>query len=147
MYYQEIEYKDKQDMINRLVGKRIIEWNEEYLKLDDGTVITIEMTENDCCASAYGEFKDVTLEAVITDIRFNKPVLNSFNEDESYTTQEVVFVHNQNKIAQADLYADNGNGDYYYSVVAFKIQGVYYAHLGSGDGEVDEHSVSCNKEK
>ena len=124
-------------MIDRLVGKRIVGWSEDYLKLDDGTIITIEMTEFDCCASAYGEFKDVELEAVITDIRFNKPVLNSPYEDgyETYTTQEVVFVHNQNKIAQANLYADNGNGDFYYSVVAFKIKGVYYAPLGSRDGE------------
>ena len=110
MCYDEIEYKDKQEMIDRLVGKRIIEWSKDHLKLDDGSIINIEMTEYDCCAMAYGEFKDVKLEAVITDIRFNKPALN-YCEDESSTTQEVVFIHNQNKIAQADLYADNGNGD------------------------------------
>lgn len=131
----EISYKDKQDMIDRLVGKRIVEWSEDYLKLDDGTIITIEMTESDCCATASGEFKNVELEAVITDIRFNKPILNNRCEDETYSTQEAVFVHNQNKIGQADLYADNGNGDYYYSVVAFKIKSIYYAPLGSGDGE------------
>lgn len=81
MCYEEIEYKDKQDMIDRLVGKKIIDWSQDYLKLDDGTVITIEMTESDCCAIAYGEFKDIRLEAVITDIRFNKPVLNRFDGD------------------------------------------------------------------
>ncbi|MCW6678182.1 hypothetical protein NH286_03315 [Anaerococcus sp. NML200574] len=135
MCYEEIKYKDKQDMIDRLVGKKIVDWNQDYLKLDDGTVITIEMTESDCCATASGEFKNVELEAVITDIRFNKPILNNRCEDETYSTQEVVFVHNQNKIGQADLYADNGNGDYYYSVVAFKIKSIYYAPLGSGDGE------------
>lgn len=134
MCYDEIEYKDKQEMIDRLVGKRIIEWSKNHLKLDDGSIINIEMTEYDCCAMADGEFKDVKLEAVITDIRFSKPALN-YCEDESYTTQEVVFIHNQNKIAQADLYADNGNGDYYYSVVAFKIRDIYYAPLGSRDGE------------
>lgn len=122
-------------MIDRLVGKRIIEWNQDYLKLDDGSIIAIEMTESDCCAMAYGEFKDVKLEAVITDIRFNKPALNYYGGEETYTTQEVVFIHNKNKIAQADLYADNGNGDYYYSVVAFKIKDIYYAPLGSRDGE------------
>ena len=135
MCYDEIEYKDKQEMIDRLVGKRIIEWSKNHLKLDDGSIINIEMTEYDCCAMADGEFKDVKLEAVITDIRFSKPVLNNCYVDETYTTQEVVFVHNQNKIGQANLYADNGNGDYYYSVVAFKIKGIYYAPLGSGDGE------------
>lgn len=134
MCYDEIEYKDKQEMIDSLVGKRIVEWDQDHLKLDDGSIITIEKTDYDCCAMAYGEFKDAKLEAVITDIRFNKPSLN-YCEDESYTTQEVVFIHNQNKIAQADLYADNGNEDHYYSVVAFKIRDIYYAPLGSGDGE------------
>ena len=134
MCFKDIEYKDKQEMIDSLVGKRIIEWNQDYLKLDDGSIIAIEMTESDCCAMACGEFKDVKLEAVITDIRFNKPILHCF-DDETYTTQEVVFIHNQNKIAQADLYADNGNGDYYYSIVAFKIRDIYYAPLGSSDGE------------
>ena len=35
MCYDEIEYKDKQEMIDRLVGKRIIEWSKNHLKLDD----------------------------------------------------------------------------------------------------------------
>ena len=134
MCYEEFEYKDEKEMIDRLVGRRITEWSKDHLKLDDGSIINIEMTEYDCCAMAYGEFKDVKLEAVITDIRFNKPAL-IYGEDESAATQEVVFIHNQNKIAQADLYADNGNGDYYYSVCAFKIKGIYYAPLYSRDGE------------
>lgn len=135
MCYEEFEYKDKKEMVDRLVGRRITEWSKDHLKLDDGAIIAIEMTESDCCAMAYGEFKDVKLEAVITDIRFNKPALNYYGGEETSTTQEVVFIHNQNKIAQADLYADNGNGDYYYSVVAFKIKDIYYAPLGSRDGE------------
>ena len=135
MCYEEFEYKDDKEMIDRLVGRRITEWSKDHLKLDDGAIIAIEMTESDCCAMAYGEFKDVKLEAVITDIRFNKPALNYHGGEETSTTQEVVFIHNQNKIAQADLYADNGNGDYYYSVVAFKIKDIYYAPLGSRDGE------------
>ena len=132
-----IKYKSEKEMIDRLVGKKIIDWSEDRLKLDDGSVITIEMTEFDCCATAYGNFKDVKLNAVITDIRFNKPILNSYHEDwyETFSTQEVVFVHNQNKIAQADLYADNGNGDYYYSIVAFEIKDIYYAPLASYEGD------------
>lgn len=129
-----MKYKTEKEMIDRLVGKKIIDWSEDRLKLDDGSVITIEMTEFDCCATACGNFKDVKLNAVITDIRFKTPILNCF-DDETYSTQEVVFVHNQNKIAQADLYADNGNGDYYYSVVAFKIKNIFYAPLASYEGD------------
>ena len=131
-----IKYKTEKEMIDRLVGKKIIDWSEDRLKLDDGSVITIEMTEFDCCATACGNFKDVKLNAVITDIRFKTPILNSFDDyDETHSTQEVVFVHNQNKIAQADLYADNGNGDYYYSIVAFEIKDIYYAPLASYEGD------------
>ena len=130
------DYKTDKDLGKKLIGRKIVEWNDDYLKLDDDTIITIEMTENDCCATACGNFKDVKLNAVITDIRFKTPILNSFDDyDETFTTQEVVFVHNQNKIAQADLYADNGNGDYYYSIVAFKIKDVYYAPLASYEGD------------
>ena len=107
-----MRYKTEKEMIDRLVGKKIIDWSEDRLKLDDGSVITIEMTEFDCCATAYGKFKDVKLNAVITDIRFKTPILNYFDDDETGSTQEVVFVHNQNKIAQADLYADNGDKRY-----------------------------------
>lgn len=42
-----MKYKTEKEMIDSLVGKRIIEWNQDYLKLDDGSVITIEMTESD----------------------------------------------------------------------------------------------------
>lgn len=127
------DYKTDKDLGKKLIGKKIIEWNEDYLKLDDDTVITIEMTESDCCATAGGEFKDIKLEAVITDIRFGEPE-EEVNEDwygETEAKREIVFIHNLNPIGKANMYADNGNGNYYYSVCAFKINDIYYAPLGS----------------
>lgn len=127
------EYKTDNDLANKLIGRKIIEWNEDYLKLDDDTIITIEMTEWDCCAGAGGEFKDIELEAVITDIRFEAPTENysEIFEEETYAAREVVFVHNYNQIGKANMYADNGNANYYYSVCAFRINDIYYAPLGS----------------
>lgn len=127
------EYKTDNDLANKLIGRKIIEWNEDYLKLDDNTIITIEMTEWDCCASAGGEFNDIELEAVITDIRFEAPTENYLSgfEEETYADREVVFIHNYNQIGKANMWANNGNMDYYYSVCAFKINDIYYAPLGS----------------
>ena len=126
------DYKTDKDLGKKLIGRKIIEWSEDYLKLDDDTIITIEMTENDCCATAGGEFKDIKLEAVITDIRFGEPVEVSDQwYDETEAKREIVFIHNLNPIGKANMYADNGNANYYYSVCAFKINDIYYAPLGS----------------
>lgn len=131
-WFDKPDYKNKGEFADELIGKMIVEWDEDHLKLDDGTVVTIEMTENDCCVAAWGRFSDVELEAVITDVRFCEPVGHEFEGwDETHTTQEVVFIHNLNEVGKANLYADNGNGDFYYSVVAFKIKDIYYAPLGS----------------
>ena len=126
------DYKTDKDLGKKLIGRKIIEWSEDYLKLDDDTIITIEMTENDCCATAGGEFKDIKLEAVITDIRFGEPVEVSDQwYDETEAKREIVFIHNLNPIGKANMYADNGNANYYYSVCAFKINDIYCAPLGS----------------
>lgn len=126
------DYKTDKDLGKKLIGRKIVEWNDDYLKLDDDTIITIEMTENDCCATAGGEFKDIKLEAVITDIRFGNPeeVSDDWYE-ESRAQREIVFMHNLNPIGKANMYADNGNLNYYYSVCAFRINKIYYAPLGS----------------
>lgn len=125
-------YKTDKDLGKKLIGRKIIEWSEDYLKLDDDTIITIDMTANDCCATAGGEFKDIKLEAVITDIRFGEPaeVSNQWY-DETEAKREIVFIHNLNPIGKANMYANNGNANYYYSVCAFKINDIYYAPLGS----------------
>lgn len=44
-----------------LLYKTIKKWDVDKLVLDDGTIVTIEMTDNDCCASAGGEFTDVKI--------------------------------------------------------------------------------------
>ena len=140
------EYKTDSGLAERLVGRKIIEWEEDYLKLDDGSIVTIEMTEYECCASAGGEFTDITLEAVITDIRFGVPE-EEVDEDwysETEAKREVVFIHNYNQIGKANMWANNGNGNYYYSVCAFKINDIYYAPLGSR-GETLDWGGGMNK--
>lgn len=125
------EYKTDEELAERLVGRKVVEWEADHLKLDDGIVVTIEMTEWDCCASAGGEFEDIELEAIITDVRFEAPTENYLDYDQSYAAREIVFIHNLNPIGKANMYADNGNGNYYFSVCAFKINDIYYAPLSS----------------
>ena len=115
-----IEYKDFDELRKRLLYKRIVKWEKNILTLDDGLVLKIEETEQDCCASAYGEFKDVVLDAVITDVS-DVVITNVPDDDTVVNTAVVTIYHNQNPIAIADCYADAGNGAYYYSVCSFVI--------------------------
>ena len=119
------EYKDFKELKERLLYKRIVAWNEKELTLEDGLVVKIAMTEWDCCASAYGNFKDVVLDAVITDV--SEPVVTNVPDDDTTVNTAIVTIyHNQNPIAVADCYADAGNGNYYYSVCSFVIGTDYY---------------------
>lgn len=55
--------KDFDYLRQQLLYRKIIKWNENEITLDNGTVLKIEETEQDCCASAGGSFKNVVLDA------------------------------------------------------------------------------------
>ena len=113
-----------EELKQRLLYKTITTWDNNSLTLNDGTKVTIECTDNDCCAWAGGEFKDVTLDAIITDVSIGE--ITTFGDPCDMTTNKVTITvyHNQNPIALAECYADNGNGGYYYSVCSLVVNGV-----------------------
>ena len=113
-----------EELKQSLLYKTITAWDNNSLTLSDGTKVTIECTDNDCCAWAGGEFKDVTLDAIVTDVTIGE--ITTFGDPHDMTTNEVTITvyHNQNPIALAECYADNGNGGYYYSVCSLVVNGV-----------------------
>ncbi|ASN59820.1 hypothetical protein CG419_03910 [Latilactobacillus curvatus] len=119
---------DVNELKKALLYHKVIEWDSDHLLLDDGSKVAIECTEQDCCADAWGEFKDVKLDAVITDVKLeNERTDNPWgDEDETVNSVDVVIYHNRNRIATAECNADNGNGGYYYSVGAVRVKDVYY---------------------
>ena len=103
----------------KILYKRIKEMTEDKLILEDGTEVYFECTDCDCCASASGSWKDANLDAVITDVKMVDLELADFERfDYPFNTARIVLYHNQNSVAQANLYADAGNGGYYYSVLS-----------------------------
>jgi hypothetical protein len=108
-----------------LLYKRIVEWNENKLVLDDGTLITLEESESDCCAGAYGKFSNVELDAVITNVEVGEKV-NIPDDDTNVNEVKVTLFHNQNPIALAEMTADAGNGGYYYSIGSFVVNGIHF---------------------
>ncbi|AEF25743.1 DUF7448 domain-containing protein [Streptococcus parauberis] len=106
-----------------LLFKRIVEWDEKHLTLEDGTEVTIELSESDCCAYAGGKFENVKLDAVITDVEIGEQV----SDDDDWSVRhinKVTIYHNQNTIALAECEAEH-NG-YYYSVGSLVIGNIHF---------------------
>lgn len=110
----------------RIRGKRVIsvESDGERLVLDDGTVLHLYMSDSDCCASAAGTWviQPDALEAIITDVQVIPDAERSGDDGDGVTNYATVSIlHNQNPIALADCYANDGNGGYYFSALSLTV--------------------------
>lgn len=105
----------------KVLYKRIKEMTKDKLILEDGTEVYFECTGYDCCSEAYGLWDSATLDAAITNIELVPE--HVYYEGDEYdgmgvNTARLVIFHNQNSVAQANLYADCGRSGYYYSVLS-----------------------------
>ncbi|MBC6150097.1 hypothetical protein HB834_00350 [Listeria booriae] len=122
----DVKYGTFDNLREKLLYKRITAWTKDKLTLEDGTEITIECSEQDCCAWAGGKFKGVKLDAAITDV--SEPCLTGKEEFGGETTKfgTVTIYHNNNPIAVAECEANDGNGGYYYSICSLVVNDVHY---------------------
>lgn len=119
-------YGTLEELKELLLYKRIVKWDKKFLLLEDGTKVTIEMSESDCCAFAGGEFQNVTLDAVITDVKIGEQTEEEDDWGTTTSTNTVTIYHNQNPIALAECEADDGNGGFYYSVGSLVIGNIHF---------------------
>lgn len=124
--FKNARYGSLEELKELLLYKRIVKWNKDHLELEDGTKVTIEMSESDCCAYAGGEFKDVKLDAIITDIKIGEQETVGWEDGSSESYNTVTIYHNQNPIALAECEADDGNGGFYYSVGSLVIGDIHF---------------------
>ena len=130
--------KDFNYLRKQMLYHKIVEWEDNRIVLDNGMVLKIEETEQDCCAVASGTFKDVVLDAAITyvgDIKY-KP----WKDDDTYgCSASVTIMHNRNVICRAEANADAGNGGCYYSIASFVVHPMdeksYNVHFVGSDDE------------
>lgn len=106
-----------------LIGQKVTKADDGTLTLDNGVILELYESDQDCCAHAYGTWKITNpnnLEAGITDITYEYNAEE--HSDESQTnTLTISLLHNQNPIAQAHCWADDGNGGYYFSVLSMRV--------------------------
>lgn len=119
-------YGSLEELKELILYKRIVKWDKDFLLLEDGTRVTIEMSESDCCAYAGGEFKDVKLDAIITDVKIGEQVTEGSDCGTTENKNTVTIFHNQNPIALAECSANDGNGGYYYSVGSIVIGKIHF---------------------
>lgn len=110
-----------EEMEKMILFHHIVEWNNNQIVLDNGLKISIEETEQDCCAVASGTFEKVKLDAAITNI--TKPKYSPWEDNDTYGCSAIVkFLHNRNLVCEAAANADAGNGGYYYSIASFVLE-------------------------
>lgn len=122
----------------QMLFHKIVEWEDNRIVLDNGMELRIEETEQDCCASAYGQFKDVVLDAAITHI--SDIEYDHWEDDDTYgCSATVTIMHNRNLICKAIADANAGNGGYYYSIASFVVRPAegqsYNVHFVGSDDE------------
>lgn len=114
-----------QDTLTKyLVGRRITAAESGTLTLDDGTTLTLYESEQDCCASAHGDWEILDpdrLEAAITHVEYEDTSYYDGGVDTRVATCQITILHNQNPIALGDGHADAGNGGYYFSVLSLEV--------------------------
>ena len=129
MFSHREEVESLESLLEQVRFKRVISWDIHKIVLEDGTIITLECTEQDCCAGAYGEFKPLTerppLDAMITDIVIGEEIEIPDN-DTVVNSVELKIFHNQNIICEAEMTADAGNGGYYYSVGSLRVNNITF---------------------
>lgn len=131
-----------EELRTTLLYRRIVAWNGNTIALDNGARIAIAETEQDCCASAEGEFTDVVLDAAITSV--SDIDYAPWDDGDTYgCSATVTIMHNRNTICKAVGNADAGNGGYYYSIASFVVkvpaEGLKICHfVGSDDGKEGE---------
>ena len=109
------------DLRKAMLFHRIVEWKDNYIRLDNGMELRIEETDQGCCASAYGQFEDVVLDAAITNV--SDIQYNHWDDGDTYGCSAIVTImHNRNIICKAIGNADAGNGGYYYSIASFCVK-------------------------
>lgn len=123
-------YGDKKLLEELLIGKRLKSVYKDKMVLEDETIITIECSEQDCCAGADGAFEfsnwnNENLDAVITNIKIHEPI--EVPDNDTHVVRNTISVfNNQNVIALANATADAGNGGYYYSVASLVINEIHF---------------------
>lgn len=129
-------YGTLEELKELLLYKRIVEWDKEFLLLEDGTKVTIETSESDCCAGAGGKFQNVKLDAVITDVKIGEQAREKDDWGTTTSTNTVTIYHNQNPIALAECEADDGNGGFYYSVGSLVIGNIHFPVVDACRGKL-----------
>ncbi|MEK4025370.1 DUF7448 domain-containing protein [Sporosarcina sp. FSL W7-1283] len=129
-YYDETErYGNIEELKEMILYKKVVEVTQDKVVLENGAVLTIECSEQDCCANGGGEFEfdkyNAPLEAVITDFQIGEQE-DVPDEDTRISKNTITLFHNQNPIIEASATTDAGNGGYYFSVTSLVINNIHF---------------------
>lgn len=123
------EYGTIEQLEEALLYQEVKKIDEHEIILKNGTRITIECSESDCCAGGGGlfEYSDYgpPIDAVITDFKIHEPI-DVPDGDTVVRRNTITIFHNRNPIVNANATTDAGNGGFYYSVTSLVVDGIHF---------------------
>lgn len=106
---------------NLLEGHHVEKVEDDTLILDNGIKLTMFESDQDCCASAYGDWEilEEAHEMGITDVEVD----HSESEDIYYSKYLIITIlHDNNPIVKGHGVANAGNGGYYFSTLSLRVE-------------------------
>jgi len=127
-------YGNMKELKEAILHKRVVSIDRDKVQLENGIVLTIELSEADCCAGGGGQFEfdeeNPPLDAMITDINIGEEE-DVPDDDTIVTRNTITLFHNQNEIIKANAETDAGNGGYYYSVTSLVINDIHFPFVSA----------------
>lgn len=111
---QELGYSNEKGIRALLLGRRVVEVDEDHMRLDNGTIVKVVPNEGGCsCGAGDYELKHLAgVDNAITRVEFEcerTPSVDGYDEQSAYRI--FVFADNQ-RINLLAVEGDDGNGYY-----------------------------------
>jgi hypothetical protein len=107
---QELGYTDRDEIRALLLGRRVVEVDNDHMRLDNGTIVAVLPNNGGCSCGAgdYGLTELNTVDNVITKVEFECDPIDEFD---AYAYRIFVFADNE-RINLLAVEGDDGNGYY-----------------------------------
>lgn len=114
---------DSATAFDALVGRRIVEVDDENIILDDGSVLHFT-EERDCCAGADFTLHDYDLTdpPVITAIEDSGRKADDDFDGDRYESRVITLLGINGTVGRIENFADAGNGGYYFAVLTLTVR-------------------------
>jgi len=110
-----------EELAKRIQGARIVSADGGTLVLDNEMELELYESSWDCCATAFGEWSPLELEAGITNV--TRSATEEWDDGDTFgAVATLTVLHGNQALATAEMSANAGNGGYYFSILSLRVK-------------------------